>query len=130
MAGTTPLQLAEIFGFTPGHISRILQSPLFEAEVARLEAQADMDAVDIGGDLRRMAARCLEILDENLHKNNGISRELQTKTAFDVLDRAGFGKKEQPAKHLHLHAHEVRKVEEMSKEELYEDIIDLINEDD
>ena len=128
VAGFTPNEVALRFGFTNAQITRIMQSPLFIAEMNRLEAQAEILAVDVHEDLRQMSARAVEIMDENLHMEE-IDRGLKTKTAFEVLDRAGYGKKEDPQKHLHLHAHEVRKVEEMSKEDLYEEVIDLVEEE-
>ena len=128
VAGMTPGEVAVISGFTPAQISRIIQSPLFMAEIARLEAQAEHQAVDVRNDLQVMAVRAIEVMDENLHSDE-IDRGLKTKTAFDVLDRAGYAKQEKPQLHLHAHAHEVRRVEEMDKAELYEEIIDLAEEE-
>lgn len=128
VAGYTPTEVAERFGFTKAQITRIQQSPLFVAEMARLEAQAEHVSVDVHNDIREMAARAVEILDENLHRED-VKRGLKTKTAFDVLDRAGYGKKDDPQKHVHLHAHAVKKIAEMDKDELYEEIIDLVEEE-
>jgi hypothetical protein len=128
IAGFTPGEVADKSGFTAAQITRITQSPLFIAELNRLAAQAEDTAVDVHEDFRRMSTRAAEILDENLHGEE-ISRGLKTKTAFDVLDRAGYGKKEKPSLHLHAHAHEVRKVHDMDTEELYEEIIDLVEEE-
>ena len=127
--GMQPGEVAMITGFTPGQVTRILHSPLFQAELLRLEGQADLESVNITNELKRMATRAVEILDENLHSQE-LSRELKTKTAFDVLDRAGHGKKEQAQRHLHLHAHAHKKVEGMEQEELYEAVEDMINEDE
>ena len=102
--GLQPGEIAAITGFSPGQITRILHSPLFEAELARLESQAEIESQSVTGDLKRMAARAVEVLDENLQAEN-ITRELKTKTAFDVLDRAGHGKKMEIQRHLHAHAH-------------------------
>jgi len=128
VAGHTPGEVADKTGFTPAQITRIMQSPLFIAEMNMLEAGASVRAVDVHEDLREMSKKAVEVLDENLNSET-ISAGLKTKTAFDVLDRAGYGKKETPQQHLHLHAHEVRKVEEMSPEELYEDIIEMAEEE-
>ncbi len=128
IAGFTPGEVADKSGFTAAQITRICQSPLFIAELNRLAAQAEDTAVDVHEDFRRMSTRAAEILDENLH-GEGISRGLKTKTAFDVLDRAGYAKRDKPQLHLHAHAHEVRKVAEMDKDELYEEIIDLVEEE-
>lgn len=130
--GMQPGEVAEATGFTPGQITRILHSPLFEAELARLESQAEGESMSVVADLKRMSARAVEILDENLHSedDNLVSRQLKTKTAFDILDRTGHGKRTDPQKHLHLHAHAHQKVQEMEQVELYEAVEDMLNEDE
>ena len=127
--GLQPGEIAAITGFSPGQITRILHSPLFEAELARLESQAEIESQSVTGDLKRMAARAVEVLDENLQAEN-ITRELKTKTAFDVLDRAGHGKKMEIQRHLHAHAHVHKKVGEMERGELYEAVEDMLQEDE
>ncbi len=129
LEGMQPGEVALVTGFSPGQITRILHSPLFEAELARLESQAEIEVVTVGNDLKRMANRALEVLDENLHSHD-ISRELKTKTAFDVLDRSGNSKKLDPQRHLHAHAHVHKKVGEMEHVELYEAVEDMLNEDE
>ena len=127
--GMQPGEVALVTGFSPGQITRILHSPLFEAELMRLESQMEVETINVSSDLKRMATKAVEILDENLHSEE-LSRELKTKTAFDVLDRAGFGKKNDPQRHLHLHAHAHRKVQEMEHTQLYEAVEDMLNEDE
>jgi len=129
LEGMQPGEVAMVTGFSPGQITRILHSPLFEAELARLEGQAEIEVVSVGNELKRMASRAIEVLDENLQAEN-ISRELKTKTAFDVLDRSGHAKRLDPQRHLHLHAHAHQKVKEMGQMELYEAVEDMLNEDE
>lgn len=130
-AGYRPSQVAEITGYSAGQISRIIQSPLFVAEVNRLQAGAEAGAVDIHAGLRQMAERALVVMSENLDPEvPDVPRELKTKTAMDVLDRTGFGKKDKPSLNLHMHAHAVKKVSEMSQEELYATIVDGIEAED
>jgi len=129
LEGLQPGEVALITGFSPGQVTRILHSPLFEAELARLESQAEIETIAVGSELKRMARRAIEVLDENLHAEN-VSRELKTKTAFDVLDRSGHVKKLDPQRHLHLHAHAHKKVQEMEHTELYDAVEDMLNEDE
>jgi len=77
-------------------MSRILQSPLFKAEVDRLERMADGEAMDLRASLRDMAERSLEVLDEDLEipVTSLQLRYLRNKTAMDVLDRVGLRKNE------------------------------------
>ena len=127
--GMKPGEVAQATGFTDGQVTRILHSPLFEAELARLESQAELETVTVTGELKRMASRAIEVLDENLQAEN-VSRELKTKTAFDVLDRSGHSKRIDPQRHLHLHAHAHKKVGEMEQVELYEAVEDMLQEDE
>ena len=129
LEGMRPGEIAIVTGFSPGQITRILHSPLFEAELARLEGQAEIELVNVGNELKRMASLAIEVLDENLQAEN-VSRELKTKTAFDVLDRSGHTKRLDPQRHLHLHAHAHQKVREMGQVELYEAVEDMLNEDE
>lgn len=129
LEGMQPSEVALVTGFSPGQITRILHSPLFEAELARLEGQAEVELISVGNELKRMAVRAIEVLDENLQAEN-VSRELKTKTAFDVLDRSGHIKKVDPQRHLHLHAHAHKKVQEMEQVELYDAVEDMLNEDE
>lgn len=135
--GLTPKQLALSFGFTFGHVSRILQTPLFEAEVDRLTRMAEMENVDIRQDLAEMGERSLEVLDEDIHiaatdaEGNPIplgirERYLRNKSARDVLDRIGLRKESNAPTSLHLHKHDHRSVEAMSGEELREEVMDLV----
>lgn len=126
--GMQPGEVAEVTGFSAGQVTRILHSPLFQAELERMMSEAEDYSVRVGSELKRMAVRAIEILDENLH-NDSASRELKTKTAFDVLDRAGHGKQAGVQRHEHLHAHFEKKVKEMERGQLYEAVEDMLNED-
>ena len=129
LEGMQPGEVAAATGFTPGQITRILHSPLFEAELSRLECQAEEESLSVVVELKKMAGRAIEVLDENLQADN-ISRELKTKTAFDILDRSGHTKRGDPQRHLHLHAHAHQKVQDMNQEDLYTTVEDLLNEDE
>ena len=130
VAGARPGELAEMYGYTPAMITRIINSPLFKAEVARMEQRNEDIAVDVNADLKNMAPRAAEVLDlelgdDDVAKLSLQERHLRVKTAFGVLDRAGYGRKDQP---VHLHKHEHLHVKEMSDEELYRDVIDMATE--
>lgn len=124
-AGGRPGEIAESFGYSPCQISIIIGSPLFQAEVARLEAQADASAVNVRQDLQLMSGRAIEVLDEALETpvKDWQDRAKRIDAAFGVLDRAGYGKKDQPQEHKHLHLH--AEVKQMSDEELLKDVLDL-----
>jgi len=129
-AGARPGEIAGSFGYTPGQVSRILGSPLFQAEVARMEGQTEDLAVSVREDLQLMSLRAIEVLDASLDEPVESWKERATliDAAFGVLDRAGYGKKEQPQDHRHLHLHAAA-VKEMSNEELLKNVIDVAAEE-
>lgn len=126
--GLTPKQLAVAFGYSRGMISRIIQSPLFVAELDRLTRGAEVDAMDMHESLRLMGTRSLEVMDEDLHAEPTDTRQryLRNKTARDVLDRIGLRKDvAQGPSHLHLHKHQ-HDVKNMTAEELREDVMEMV----
>lgn len=130
VSGLSPSQLALTFGFTEPHISRILQTPLFEAEVARLERNADENACDIREDLRVMRAKSIEVLDEDLNfvPTNLQERVLRNRTAQDILDRTGVRKQDKPISPVGAVSirQTIINIEGMSEKDLREDVMDLI----
>lgn len=129
--GRRPDELAAVTGFSKGQISRILGSPSFQAELLRLESQADDGSVNIHEEIRLLAARAIEVLDQNLHAvpSSDMEKGLQQKAAFDLLDRAGFGKKEVHInKSLNVSA-SIKDIKEMTTEDLRDDIADMLEAD-
>ena len=126
-AGMRPMEIAESYGYSTSHVTKILASPLFQAEVARIECQAEAEAVSVRSDLQQMSVRAIEVLDEALDTpvEDWMDRSKRIDAAFGVLDRAGYGKKEQPQEHRHLHLH--AEVKKMSDEELLKDVLELTN---
>lgn len=126
--GLTPTEVAAICGYTPGQITRILHSPLFQAELKRLEEGLEETSREIDLEIKLMARKAVEVLDENLNSET-TDRKLKTQTAQDVLDRAGYGKKPDAAEHRHLHAHIHKQVQDMPQEELYKEVRALMEEE-
>lgn len=128
--GLRPKDLAESFGFTEGQISRIINSPMFQLEVERLEKYAEDITTDTKKEIARMSVRALEILDEQMHKKD-ISEQLRQNAAFDILNRAGYSKKERP---IHVEGdminiqHNEIHPEDMTEEQLRDDVLDLLED--
>lgn len=91
MGGLTPGQLATLYGFSEGHITRIINSACFRAEVARLEEKMEALDIDVRRELKQMAIRCNELLDSQLQRTD-LDRKEQRALCFGILDRAGYGK--------------------------------------
>jgi len=121
--------LVVMYGFSAGQISAIINSPLFKAEVARIEAQAEESAVDTVRDLTLMKGRAAEVIAEDLYAND---RKLRSNTAFEVLDRTGHPKGAPVQKNLHLHQHQhvEKDLGKMDNREVYEEVMNLIDEED
>jgi hypothetical protein len=130
--GATPGDIARITGFSPGQITRIMASPLFQAVVARLTGEIEENAVyNVRQELENLSNKAVEIISEDLHREaeTFIERKERSRVAFEVLDRAGFSKKEGPSLSLHLHKHELRDIATMGTEELLEDVLEISRHD-
>lgn len=131
--GMQPGEIATVSGFTPGQISRIMGSPLFQTEVARLEVTADEIAVDIHLDLQKLSSRAIENLDEDIHMPifSLEDRKVRQNASFDVLNRSGYAKRERPTfGSLHLHKHDEIHISKMSDKELLDDVMELVSEEE
>lgn len=128
--GARPGDLSEAFGMTEGQISRIMNSPLFQAELSRLEAEADIALTEARRNLKVLAGRSVELISEEMETlstaESWPERRLKIKTCFDVLDRVKVvPDAPQVNIHQHLHAH----VEKMSDNELFRDVMELAKEE-
>lgn len=130
LTGATNADLARIYDFTPGQITRIVNSPLFQAELARLEAQAEYETTSIHQDLQVLSHRAIEILSGELDREpqSVADRKIKKEVAFGVLDRAGYAKRESPQYHLHKHEHE-HHASNMNDDDLYRDVLDLARDE-
>lgn len=127
MGGLTPSQLAALYGFSPSHVTRIINSPMFRAEVARIEEDAEEVAHDVAVELKQLAQRAVEILDDQMNKQ-GVAEVVRQRAALEVLDRSGYGKKEGvkvPSGGLHVHNTQIN-IGEMSDSELRDSVMDAI----
>ena len=133
--GCTPGEIAEVTGFSPVQITKILASPLFQKEVARLAGEADTSAIDLRQELQSLALKAMVNLEEDLHIADGIDpneltnfqRRLRNSTSMDVLDRVGLGNKTAGSGvSLHLHKHEEQHVHAMSVDALRNDVMELL----
>jgi len=121
--------LCVMYGFTPGQMSAIMNSPLFKSEVARLEAMAEDTSCNVRRDLNMLKSRATEVIAEDLFSTE---RRLRSNTAFEVLDRTGFGKNApvQKHEHKHLHAHGHKDLGKLDNRQLYEEVMTLIEDED
>jgi hypothetical protein len=83
-------ELAEKFSMTPQQVTNITRSPLYLAEVARIEVFADDNVSKLDEELKLLAKRAVEVIAEDLMRYD--ASEHKTKVAFGVLDRTGYGK--------------------------------------
>lgn len=133
--------LARIYNMYPAQISIITNSPVFLAELARLEDMVEDSITDVREDIRLLVPRAKRVISEELYKEDDDDeapmslgeRKMRLTTAFDILDRDSGKKKhsESGAKEIHYHSHqELHVTKNMSTEDLQRDIFDLIEEAD
>jgi len=134
--------LARIYNMLPPQISIIVNSPVFQAELARLEDEVEESVCHVRAGIRLLVPRAEQVLKEELFKDDdredadGLpipmslpERKLRLGVALDVLDRSeGKGKNGDGSTHLHLH-NELHLTKQMTTEELKTDIFDLITKD-
>lgn len=124
--GKRPGELAKMYHLTASQVSNIIKSPLFQAELGRLEALSEYEAVDVATELSMRLPASLEAIDRALMHEEA---DKAAKAAFEILDRLGHGKKSEPQQHLHLHAHEHKEIQSKSPEELLDDIMTELQRD-
>ena len=122
--GARPKDLAALYGITPSQVTKITNSPLFLAEVSRLELGAENEMSDIAQDMKRLSQKAVEIIDEDMHSSD-TDKHLRNQTAFGVLKLTA---NKVAASNLHLHQHIHEKVENMDESDLYKDVLDLIED--
>ena len=126
--GVQPMEIATLTGFTPGHISRILGSPLFQVELNRLEEKRDDIVAEGRQEINDLVTRATEVLSEDLFLpvKDTRERKIRQTAALETLDRAGIRKTGDQVKSIHLHKHETKvAVGEMSTTDLLSDILEM-----
>lgn len=129
MGGLTPTQLAVLYGFSQGQITRIINSPCFEAELARIEGKAEDLSVDVRKELNQMAVVANEILDAQLQNKRELTGKEQRDLCFGILDRSDYGKRgngPSAARDLHLTKIDIHGA---TDKELRDDVMDLLERD-
>jgi len=84
-AGATPADLAKRYGASLVSLSRILNSPLFKAEVARHEERLDNAMID--SELSSLKPRSVEVIAEDLFRDE--PSQHRTDVAFKLLGITG-----------------------------------------
>lgn len=129
--GARPKELAEAYGMTESQISCVINSPIFQAELNRLEAEAELALTEARRNLKFLAEKSVHLVSEELERlseaDSFPERKLKLRTCFDVLDRIKVNP-ETPQLHLHQHAH--AHIESMSDKELLHDVLDLAKEEE
>jgi hypothetical protein len=128
-----PKDLAEMYGFSDGQISRIMGSPAFQAEVARLQQEMDLVTMDAAKDLQMMAETAIQVIDEDLHQpiTSLEERKHRSQTALEVLGMVGIRKTGGGGNTtLILNKNEFHEKEtsDMDPDELRNEVLDLIKE--
>ena len=101
--GLRPGELAKAYGMSTTQISVITNSPLFKAEVERLEKLAEASATDFRGHINDvLVPKAMDVLEEDLDlgaddvAESVALRRLRQTAAFEVLERGDQTRKRAP----------------------------------
>ena len=92
-AGNTPTGIAKRYGYKEAWVSRIINSPLFQAELSRLQDRMEDSLID--QEIKDLMPRSVEIIAEELYADAPTAR--RTESAFKLLDRTGYHPKSEKA---------------------------------
>lgn len=85
-SGLRPSEVAVRFGISSSWLSQLLRTPLVQAEIERLELQAEDKLID--AELRSLQPRAMEVIAEELYSQ--VPTKTRVDTAFKLLDRTGY----------------------------------------
>ena len=115
-------EIAAALGYTEPWVSRVVCSDLFQAYYEELRDSRDVPmVVALQDKMTRAAHLALDGICERL-EGGGVSENLLTKTAVDMLDRLGYGGKgdlhlhQHDEKHVHLTPEQINKARERARE--------------
>ena len=133
LGANNPSQLARAYNYSNGQISRIMGSPLFQAEVARLEKEMDVVSIDMAKDIQLMADKAMQNLDEdiNIAPDTLEHRKVRNSASLEVLGIAGIRRTGSSGGNkiniLQLNDNRVAKeVEKLSESEIQSEIMDML----
>lgn len=92
VSGLRNNQIAEFYGYTDSQVSIVLGHPDAQYLMARIQAKTADNASDILTKLEALAPLAVETLSEVLLE---AKPETRAKVGFGILDRLGYGKKEE-----------------------------------
>lgn len=133
--GVKPKKIAETLGLHYQSIVRIKNSPLFKAELNRLEMNTEEAVVDATTRLRALLPRAVDVLEEQLGdpENNKPPRALNdgalTKVALEVIDRAIPKKHEHEGPSVEVNIQQIiAQNQEKSDDQLIKDIMGRVRQ--
>lgn len=125
--GLTPKRIQEIYGLSPGQVSVILNSPIFQVEVSRLESQMEAQTLHVRNEILDLVPQARRVVSTVLNNAGAEPTKLEVDSAFGILKLA---QPAEPQKHLHQHLHAHQEVREMGDEDLRKDVFGALDYDD
>jgi len=127
-----PKDIAAYFGYSPTQISVITNSPIFKAELTRLENQMEEATIDTAKSMQNLTPRALANLAETIGEEaEGLpERKHRDDISIQILNRTGFSPSAPPQKVAHLHAHLHQEVRNMDRKDIDREITEMIEEDE
>lgn len=87
LIGMKHVEIAKTLGVSPVTVSYTLRSPIVMRQLEEMRAVRDLGAVDVAKQIKELAPKAVEILEELLDNEMA---NVQLKAAESVLDRAGY----------------------------------------
>jgi hypothetical protein len=135
LGNARPNEICDLYHMSPSQVSAIMGSPAFQAEVQRLQSEHALVQHDMAADIRLMAKRALEIVDEDMDVNPSepANRKLRQNAALEVLGIAGIRKVGGTGGRVNfLQYNDNRSVsaDEMDEDEVRNELMDLLKGND
>jgi len=86
LIGMKPVDIANHLNITPQMVGYTLRSPLAIRQLDCLKAERDLDAIDVAKEIKNLAPKAVQVLEELLDDS---LPNIKLAAAKDVLDRAG-----------------------------------------
>jgi hypothetical protein len=127
--------LARIYNMFPAQISIIVNSPVFQAELARLEDMVEESVCEVRSGIKLLVPRAEQVLKEELFVENDeltpmslAERKLRLGVARDIIEWDSGLKQGGGDVHYHNHQ-ELHLIKQQSTEELRKSVFDLLAEE-
>lgn len=116
LMGQKSVEIAEQLGCHKQTVSNVKNSKVVQDKLAVMRGARDANSVDVAREIQEIAPKALENLRQIIEDETGeVPLHMKAKESNNLLDRAGYGAKQQN-EHRHIHAHlDKQQIDEIKK---------------